>query len=288
MKLCVLTMKYIQLLSKVLFRNPVFLQCWVAERWFYSNHPSRFDYICSSVRRRLCFATNDDRPTHYCQFRPCKNVIVLGDSHVEYLSRPFYGSGGCKVRAYWLGPWLMASLVSPERSIALRERLIGSIERFGVKKVVLSFGSIDVRCAFYELSLIDGSLETVVGHFRRGLATLIQSIEEVRSCYPAVEFAIVGVLPIVREGSSPPTLHEVRKLKKYQQFPFLGRRQQFDEWVKLSNELISEGCKAGRVRYVEPVIPKIGIASWFELDEVHIKPNRVIDLLPSLIDFLRK
>lgn len=241
-----------------------------------SNHPKRLDLVKSKLTKK------EDWTNKLFLFKEIDNnktIIFFGDSHVEYFSRVIYKKENFlpkKIYSLWLGPRTVIGLNSSDNLTKLRQK-INFINSLKLKNftLILSLGSIDIRCLFYEFFLrkLVNKNEEIYSLFERNLMLFIDELKQIKnkhSCF------FMGLFNSKDKGFETLDINELIKYKDENNYPTLGNFSKRNEWTRYINELIKETSKKNSINVI-PIENFTNNLSSNEIleDNIHLVSEKV-------------
>jgi hypothetical protein len=230
-----------------------------------SNHPKRIDFYYNFLSEKKIFMRKDidilnqnNIPSNQITLSnnnfDNKKFFFIGDSHVEFYSRLYFNKYSLyRNRSYalWMGAKTVIGFANAENISQLKKNLkfYNSISNPG-DNFIISLGSIDVRCIFYELLFrkIFKNEEEIYKRFNENLKFIFESIRSLVSNDRNLSF--LGTLNSSNDGNCPQTINDLDDLKKKDEFVTLGTIKQRSLWTNSINRLIMENCNQFEFKFL--------------------------------------
>jgi len=188
-------------------------------------------------------------------------VYLIGDSHSEFYGRcSVKGFDGYNACVIWLGP---RSFMGAYYSAMYKEWVnytfenISALERGRIiksRKFVVSLGSIDVRCLFFQFvkygpkwnqDRLYEEMRVIVDAF------FSQYIARLKAMFPDGEFGIFEVLYCTDlPGENVCSAKDIREILNANPYPTLGSFEERSVWCDMLNIVIREFCLKYDVDFV--------------------------------------
>ena len=290
MKKILLILKFIFL--KIIFLasiklNKFYIYDYFSNKLIQSNHPKRLDLI-KKLLKNDNVKTNNDKFFLLDKLISNKQIIFLGDSHVEYLSRVKFKKHSIysnHIRSIWLGPRTIIGLNNLENLSYLRKK-IDLINKNNLPdlRLVLSIGSIDVRCLYYEILLrkLVNSEAQMYKMFKENFRLFLNEIKKVnidlKNCY------ILGLFNSLDKGHEVKNVDELTSIKEKFNFPTFGNLDDRANWTNATNEIIKETLKEDSIGFIplEEIIKNTSNSETFD-NNVHILSKKVLEYIYKAI-----
>lgn len=209
-----------------------------------SNHPKRLDLIKYKLINKI--PNKQNKLFFLGDIKSNKKIIFLGDSHVEFFSRVteiknyFIPNN---IYSLWLGPRTVIGLNYDENIKQLRKK-IKFINNLNFKDftLVLSIGSIDVRCLYYEIIFrkLVQSNEQLYSLFEKNLILFLNELRKIKF---KKKFYFIGLFNSRDKGFEFSDLGELLEYKNKNDFPTFGNFKTRSIWTKKTNILITKILK---------------------------------------------
>ena len=213
------------------------------------------------------------------------DIIFFGDSHVEFLSRVLDTKESIKpnnLMSYWVGPKTVIGLLSRES----REKIIKNIKKIlnQTKRksyIIFSFGTIDVRCSFYEILFrkIAKNEKELFKLFERGLEILIDEvIKKTKNKNNIIGVGFLGLINSSLIGKEPKSLKSLRNIKKKHLYPAFGYKLKRAKWTIRANFLIKKKMNWKKIDFIGAnSLLKIKNFDKILVDGIHLSPNEIVN-----------
>ena len=147
-------------------------------------------------------------------------------------------------------------------------------------KLVLSIGSIDVRCLYYEILLrkLVSSETQVYNMFKENFRLFLNEIKKVnidlKNCY------ILGLFNSIDKGYEVRNIDELVSIKEKFDFPTFGNIDDRANWTNATNEIIKETLKDESIGFIplEGIIKKTSDSETFD-SNVHILSKKILECI---------
>ncbi|MDC0940802.1 hypothetical protein OAR75_00435 [Candidatus Pelagibacter sp.] len=265
-----------------------------------SNHPRRYEAYSRRFRSiKFWFKKNSkwqqknkDKSLNFCYFNELQkkfnndvDIIFFGDSHVEYLSRILENEESIKpknIKSYWVGPKTVIGMLSKESS----EDVIGNLKKLLNKTnrkcyIIFSFGSIDIRCSFYEIIFrkISKNENELFKLFERGLRVLISKvIAKAKAKSNIIGVGYLGLFNSSLAGKEPNSLKSLIAIRRKNYYPTLGFKSKRNRWTFKANLLIKKIMKSHKIDIIgEDSLLKIKNLDKMLVDGAHLSSNKIVN-----------
>jgi hypothetical protein len=269
------------ILSKVIFNN------------FKSNHPRRLKlfqeiFLGLNFFRKNIYEKLPDTQRNFVVPRfTKKNIIFIGDSHVEFYSRVINFENEVFSKntwSLWLGPKTIIGFQDPFNLIKFRETS-HFIKNFQNKKdniFIFTLGSIDVRCLFYEIIVrkIVKNKKDLLKLFRLSLKNVFKEI--IKCGYKKKNVMFLGIPNNYDSGLQPKKISGLIKHKNKLGYPTFGSLKERNKWTVNVNKIISKECQINKFKYIDiiKVIKKNKINDQKNrFDNIHYISKKFIECL---------
>jgi hypothetical protein len=264
-------------------------------KFILSNHPRRLELYTNQIKDISFWfdnkLSNNFKKNFYylrnkkIEFDKNKEIIFVGDSHVEFLSRIISKENSIypyNRRAFWVGPKTLMGIISKNNIIDLNTNLNFIVNSNNKKKyVIFSFGSIDVRTAIYELKLrkiIQNNYE-IIKIFKNTLNIFFENI--ISNCIKKNSVIGVGFLELINspsKGKNPKTLNKLLFERKYNNFPTFGDFKERKNWTRIINNVLKKITLNYKVDLIktESIINKTKKKEIFDEDMIHINSQEIM------------
>jgi hypothetical protein len=284
MKKIFLTLKFVFLKIIYLVSNKLnkfYIYDYFSNKLIQSNHPKRLDLI-KKILKDDSLQPNDNKFFLLDKLITKKNIIFLGDSHVEFLSRVKFKKQNIysnNIRSIWLGPRTVIGLNNNENLKYLRKKidLINKLNKQDLK-LVLSIGSIDVRCLYYEIflrKLVSSEIQ-VYKMFEENFRLFLNEIKKINidlnNCY------ILGLFNSIDKGYEVKNIDELISLKEKFDYPTFGNIDDRANWTNATNKIIKEILKDESIGFIplEKIINNTTDSEIFD-NNVHILSKKILE-----------
>lgn len=284
MKKIFLTLKFVFLKIIYLVSNKLnkfYIYDYFSNKLIQSNHPKRLDLI-KKILKDDSLQPNDNKFFLLDKLITKKNIIFLGDSHVEFLSRVKFKKQNIysnNIRSIWLGPRTVIGLNNNENLKYLRKKidLINKLNKQDLK-LVLSIGSIDVRCLYYEIflrKLVSSEIQ-VYKMFEENFRLFLNEIKKINidlnNCY------ILGLFNSIDKGYEVKNIDELISLKEKFDYPTFGNIDDRANWTNATNKIIKEILKDESIGFIplEKIINNTTDREIFD-NNVHILSKKILE-----------
>ena len=217
-----------------------------------SNHPKRLDLI----KDKLLSKTENSKNKLFFlkEQKNLKDTIFFGDSHVEFLGRVIEKKNiflPKQTLSLWLGPRTIIGLNNNENLTHLRKK-INFINKLKKKKftLVLSLGSIDVRCLYYEIIFrkLVNKQEDVYHLFEKNLLLFINELKKIN--FHDNKCIFIGLFNSKDKGYEAKNIDDLINFKQNNDFPTLGSFSDRDDWTKKINQIIERVSKQNLIDFI--------------------------------------
>tara|TARA_X000000950_G_scaffold8188_1_gene8992 strand:- start:4077 stop:4952 length:876 start_codon:yes stop_codon:yes gene_type:complete len=263
--------------------NKFYIYDYFSNELIQSNHPKRLDLI-KKILENDNLEPNKDKFFLLDELITNKKIIFLGDSHVEFLSRVKFKRHSIysnHIRSVWLGPRTVIGLNNIENLSYLRKK-IDLINKNNLQdlRLVLSIGSIDVRCLYYEILLrkLVSSEAQVYKMFKENFRLFLNEIKKVnidlKNCY------ILGLFNSLDKGYEVKNIDELTSIKKKFDFPTFGNIDDRANWTNATNEIIKETLKDVPIGFIplDEIIKNTSDSETFD-NNVHILSKKILEYI---------
>ena len=309
--LCIITLILQKIFANFKNLNVFFLDLHenTSLKFFHSNHPMRFRYYVIMFllnNKPLSFFLNRFTTSELNLAKKFikhnksvnqlnnKQLIFIGDSHVEFFSRSkstINNQNFSNCFAIWLGPKTTLGIFYNNNRKFLLQHIKNALKKIIDRKnrdlaLIWSTGSIDIRFFIYELyirkiissdkemlKIFDTALDFII------LNNLIPIKKEINFLFPEIKISLALSLcsNIQEEGMLPKSKKDIDLIKKKEKFPTFGSLYNRQKWVNDINKLIIRKCKVHKIFVYEHVLKNdFDLSSKFTSDNIHLTdPNQV-------------
>jgi len=280
--------------------------------FLHSNHERRINYFAKnreSIPKKnthagnVCLEIEDPDRCFQCfnkSLSSKKNVLVvyIGDSLIEYLSRIRLNSNTfSSCLAIWLGPKTRLGLNLDSDLNFFLENTSRLISNYSIKHsfddiiLVLSIGTIDIRCSIYELELrkLFNKPEELQKLYQETSSNLVQKlIEPLRIKLQTKHVVILSELDSTLVGEKPENIQQLKVLRETNIYPTLGDMEYRKSWRYRFNKISRTVAKENGYKYLDinTYISDSTDPARIQFDGVHISDpstvfkinNRILNL----------
>ena len=245
------------------FKKKIILYDNVLIKYIGSNHPKRLYQLNKVFKINKNISALDYRPNQNIK----KNIFIVGDSHAEYHGRNFekiIKKYKINFRTIWMGPNLLINFCNNGYHSNLIIKKLKKLKKLNIDKklnLILCYGEIDLRIAFYRLLFLNKKFETdddLIQFYVKSLEKKFYNFQKEISvkCKVKVNIFFKEITPPTNEGGmTPVNSNQLKEIMKANEFPILGDKFDRADWNKKLNLAI----KQSSIKKYFLSIPIIGI-----------------------------